>query len=233
MRKVTIMIFSISAILTFAGCAQQKNASELPNSHPPSIMVDGELYTTTGQELPIEPAEGEAKTVTSLIMATKLPSKEGEINFPNPDAKYAKIYDQEEYVVVMMDKEWVKFEKRESWGLELTATKIEPTGLTIEFHQSGGNPKGDLQTGSYYSLETEVDKKWVPVEIRPSVHDVAWTMEAYSIRKNDTTELETDWTWLYGELPEGSYRIGKEIMDFKGTGSYDIENYFAYFEIEK
>jgi len=233
MKKSALMILSIFVMLSFMGCDKQKNASETPNSLPPSIMVDGELFITTGSELPIEPAESAIKTASSVIKETELPSKDGEINFPVPDAKYAKINDKEEYVVVMMDKEWVKFAKKESWGLELSATKIEPTGLTLEFHQSGGNPEGDLQTGSYYWLETEVDKKWVSVEMLPSVHDLGWTAEAYIILMNDTTELEVNWSWIYGELPEGSYRIGKEIMDFKGTGSYDLSNYYAYFEIAK
>lgn len=233
MRKATMMFCSVLAMLSFAGCAGQKKATEIPDSLPPSIMAEGELFVTTGQGLPIEPAESEVKTATSVVKATELPTKDGEINFPIPDAKYAVIHDRVSYVVVLMEEEWVKFEKSESWGLKLTATKVEPTGLTVEFHQSGANPEGELQTGSYYTLETLADKKWVPVETLPSVHDIAWTMEAYSIRKNDTTELEVNWTWLYGVLPEGSYRIGKEIMDFKGTGNYEIENYFAYFEIKK
>ena len=46
-----------------------------------------------------------------------------------------------------------------------------------------------------------------------------------------TTVWEIDWNWLYGELPAGKYRIGKEIMDFRGTGDYDTSIYFAEFEI--
>lgn len=38
--------------------------------------------------------------------------------------------------------------------------------------------------------------------------------------------------WLYGTIPNGKYRIGKEIMDFKGPGDYDNAIYFAEFEIK-
>ena len=41
-----------------------------------------------------------------------------------------------------------------------------------------------------------------------------------------------NWERLYGELPSGSYRIGKEVMDFRATGDYDTNDYYAYFEIE-
>ena len=65
----------------------------------------------------------------------------------------------------------------------------------------------------------------------PSTHDVGWTAEAYIINKENTTDWEVNWEWLYGKLPEGNYRIGKEIMDFQGTGVYDIFNYYANFDI--
>lgn len=231
MKKTALMLLLILVMISFLGCESKKSASETPNSLPPSIMVDGELFTSTGLLLPIEPDESAVKTITSVIKETNLPSKDGEINFPGSDAKYAKIKEAVEYVVVLMDQEWMKFEKRVDWGVTIKAAKIEPTGLTLEFYQSGGNPKGDLQTGSYYWLETEADKNWIIVDMLPSVHDVGWTAEAYIIPKNDTTEMKVEWAWLYGELPVGKYRIGKEIMDFKGSGSYDTSNQYAYFEI--
>lgn len=116
-------------------------------------------------------------------------------------------------------------------GIKLTTTKITPTGLTLVFNQLGGNPTGDLQTGSMYWLEVQIDNQWISVETLPSEYDVAWTAEAYIIRMNDITEWEVNWEWLYGELPYGNYRIGKEIMDFRGGGDYDIFTYYAYFEI--
>ena len=57
-------------------------------------------------------------------------------------------------------------------------------------------------------------------------------MEAYLIPMNDVTEWKVEWGWLYGELPVGKYRIGKEIMDYRDTGDYDTEVIFAEFEIK-
>lgn len=233
MKNSALMLLLVLVLMSFLGCGSKNSASETPSTLPPSIMVEGELFTATGLLLPLEPDESAIKKVTSVIKGNELPSKDGEVNFPDPDAKYAKIKESVEYVVVLRDQEWMKFEKRVDWGVTLKATKIEPTGLTIEFHQSGGKPEGDLQTGSYYWLETKVEENWNLVEILPSVHDLGWTDEAYIIRKNDTTEMEVNWAWLYGELPLGSYRIGKEVMDFKATGSYEISNFYANFEISK
>ena len=61
--------------------------------------------------------------------------------------------------------------------------------------------------------------------------EVYWTDEALIIKKEDVTRWEIDWAWLYGKLPEGKYRIGKEITDFRATGDYDTEIYYAEFEI--
>jgi hypothetical protein len=231
MRRFVLMILSIFIMVSFIGCNGEEITLETPNTMPPTIMVEGELYFTTGEPIPIEVDESVIRTVTSVIKGSELPTKNSEINFPISDAKYAKIKDHEEYVVVLMDHEWIKFEKRDPFGLELTSTEVTPAGLTIVFIQSGGNPKGDLQTGSYYWLEKLNDDEWVPVEILPSAHNVGWTAEAYIINKEDATEWEVNWEWLYGKLPEGKYRIGKEVMDFQGTGVYDTLNYYADFKI--
>ena len=46
------------------------------------------------------------------------------------------------------------------------------------------------------------------------------------------TSQEVDWSWLYGQLPPGRYRIGKEVMDFRKTGDYDTQDYYAEFEVK-
>ena len=52
------------------------------------------------------------------------------------------------------------------------------------------------------------------------------------IPKDNVTEWEIDWEWLYGTLPTGKYRLGKEIMDFRGPGDYDTQIIYAEFEIK-
>ena len=45
-------------------------------------------------------------------------------------------------------------------------------------------------------------------------------------------EWQTDWSWLHGELPAGEYRIGKEVMNFRGTGDFDEMPYYAEFVVK-
>ena len=120
---------------------------------------------------------------------------------------------------------------QDDWGVKLTVKDVTPTGLTIVCQQQDGEPTGELNTGSDYSLDVLVDGEWINVELLPEVGELAWTSEAWFISMNDTTKWEVNWERLYGSLDAGSYRISKSIMDFRGTGDYDSKLYYAGFEI--
>lgn len=122
--------------------------------------------------------------------------------------------------------------EKPNWGIQLTATNVTPTGLTLVCKQSGGQPTGGLQTGSFYWLEVQIDNEWVSVEMLPREYERAWTDEAWIIPMKDSVEWDMDWESLYGELPIGEYRIGKEIIDFRSTGDYDKNVYYAIFDIK-
>lgn len=118
------------------------------------------------------------------------------------------------------------------WGITLKAQNVTPTGLTIECEQSGGENVAELNTGSYFVIQAQEDGAWVNVEYLPQEYDLAWTQEAWGILKNSTTTWNVKWEGLYGKLPAGTYRIGKEIMNFRGTGDYDKAMAYAEFVIE-
>lgn len=122
-------------------------------------------------------------------------------------------------------------ETADPWGLSLSALDVTPTSMTLVFTQSGGSPTGELQTGSPFWLETKADDSWEPVPLLVDEETLAWDMVAYGIASDDTTTLETNWSYLYGSLSPGVYRIGKEVMDYRGPGDYDTRNYDAVFAI--
>ncbi len=106
----------------------------------------------------------------------------------------------------------------ETWGITLTVENITSTSATIKCIQSGGEPTGELHTGSWFILENWTQEngwKEVPHVVEG---DIAWTEEAWMIAQGDVCEWEIDWEYLYGTIPEGKYRIGKEIVDFRGPG---------------
>ena len=147
----------------------------------------------------------------------------------NATLKWLELSEQERMFSSYLPPEFMIFE--ETWGVTLTAENITSTGITIKCTQSGGEPAGELQTGSWYILEVwtkEYGWKQMPYIIDG---EIGWTAEAWMIPKNDTCEWEVNWEWLYGAVPSGKYRIGKSIMDFKGSGDFEEAIYFAEFEI--
>lgn len=118
----------------------------------------------------------------------------------------------------------------DAWGLTLTAKDVTPTSCTVVFAQSGGNPTGELDTGSYFELEQYKNGEWTAV--KPLRDDIEWPAIGIPIDKNSSREVNEKWQELYGELPAGKYRIGKDVLDFRKTADYDRKMYYAYFEIK-
>lgn len=120
------------------------------------------------------------------------------------------------------------------WGLTLAAEDVTRNGCTVVFSQSGGCPTGELMTGSYYVVEKKDGDEWIglPFAVGDEVN-IGWTDEGYNLPMGEECEFVINWEWLYGELSEGTYRIGKEVMDFRETGDYDKEMYYAQFDIKE
>lgn len=115
------------------------------------------------------------------------------------------------------------------WGITMTAEKVTSTGLTLIVTQDGGIAEGSLETGSEYRIQKLEDDNWV--EVKPQ-GEAVWDMMSHLIASNATTEFSVDWSWLYGELSPGSYRICKTVVDFKDSGASESQLYYAEFEIK-
>ena len=118
------------------------------------------------------------------------------------------------------------------WGITMIAENVTPTGLTIVCSQSGGEAVSELFTGSNYAIHKLGKSGWEHVEYAPQEYDVAWTSEAWIIPLDGTVSWEINWQWLYGDLPKGTYRIEKEIINFRGPGDFVMELAYVYFEIK-
>lgn len=118
-------------------------------------------------------------------------------------------------------------------GITLSATDVTPMGLTLICNQSGGEVKGEIQTGTTYFLEKEVDGTWQ--ELGP-LQDFGFEDVAIIIQKGEETEWEIDWSNGYGSLEAGKYRIGKEFGDYiasEDQNGYTLDtSYTCYAEFE-
>ncbi len=117
-----------------------------------------------------------------------------------------------------------------NWGIGLSVKNVTTTGMTLLVNQSGGEPSGELQFGSDYTLQVWNNDAWESI---PYIVDgnVAWTAEAYCVAMDGTVEQEITWEYLYGSLPAGKYLLSKGFMDFRGSGDYDTTVCSVEFEI--
>lgn len=118
----------------------------------------------------------------------------------------------------------------DEWGVFMYAKNVSDTGLTLFIEQFGGNFEGDLQTGAPYFLEIFENDKWTEVPTKTG-EPLVWNAMGYKINYNGLTEFNIDFSFGYGKLKSGKYRISKEIMDFKEPGNFDNKTYYAEFEI--
>ena len=118
------------------------------------------------------------------------------------------------------------------WGITMKVENVTPSGLTLVCSQSEGENISQLETGSSFVVQKKKKDKGKDVDYIIKKDEVGWTMEARILPKESTGKLEVDWEWLYGKLPSGDYRIGKEFMNFRGTGDFDKETVYAEFTIE-
>ena len=60
----------------------------------------------------------------------------------------------------------------------------------------------------WYRIDQKIDGKWQEREYIVD-GDVAWNEPAFYVDKNHELVMEEDWSWLYGELEKGTYRLVK------------------------
>ena len=114
-------------------------------------------------------------------------------------------------------------------GLTMHAADVTPAGCTLVFTQSGGNVTGSLETGAAYWLyRWDEGGSWKEVTVEEPLF---WPDLAYGINLNGTTKLKTNWERPFGALEDGRYRIGKEVMDFRGGGDFDTYMVYAEFDL--
>lgn len=114
-------------------------------------------------------------------------------------------------------------------GLQFSLKNISGTGATLVFHlYDAGAPDGELICGDDFLIEIQKDGSWEAAPIKLE-GDYGFNDIAYMITDKGAVEIELNWEWLYGELAPGEYRIGKSILDSRGSGDFDKYMVYAGF----
>ena len=233
MKKIISLLLAIVCVIGLAACGNTDANKDMEHKFTAKILE------VNDSSILVEPVKGSNELLSSdkIYISTKdfsdLSLRIGDYILVTYDGMIAESFPAQILNVysIKMASNYDSNDAVPDWGVSLMATDVTNSSMTLLCFQKGGNPDGELQTGSYYVIEQYIDGAWCYIDYWNQEQDVAWTMEAYIISENDTSEFEINWSWLYGSLPAGKYRIGKEIMNFRGAGNYDTAMYYAEFEI--
>ncbi len=127
--------------------------------------------------------------------------------------------------------EFVIGEKTHDWGITMSAKDVTSAGMTLLIDQKGGNVTGELEYGSEYHIEIQSDENGMWERLPYVTDEVAWTLDASIVDLGAHIEEQINWSYLYGYLPAGHYRLVKEFMDFRKTGDYDQCDFYMEFDV--
>ena len=80
-----------------------------------------------------------------------------------------------------------------------------------------------------FLLEKKIKGKWYQVPV--IIESYGFNDIGYELVSGEKGEWDVDWTWLYGSLDTGEYRIVKNVLAFRSTGDFDEYNLAANFNI--
>lgn len=93
-------------------------------------------------------------------------------------------------------------------NVTISISDVSPTGATVTVKDTNAPPH---IYGEWYKIEKEIDGQWYDVDTVIS----NGSFEAIGYVPNHSGEVvfSVNWKWLYGKLPNGNYRLLKQVGD--------------------
>ena len=117
------------------------------------------------------------------------------------------------------------------WGVAIHPDRVSRTGATALFVYSGsvpGEEGAELTYGDFLSLDRMVDGNWVPCDELAGYNYYVGD-SSYSVV--DGYGMVHEWPERFGELPDGHYRIGKQVTLVHLDGSQESQMVYGEFFI--
>lgn len=135
MKKIISIVMVLLCWCSLVGCQKNPTTVETPNACVPSVMYEGNIYCTTGKQMPVEVDERAILgKISSTVPISQWPTVDGQANFEAMDAPYAQI---SEGFVVLVENEWTLFEMRDVDASEEAAEEsVQETPEPEEFTDS-------------------------------------------------------------------------------------------------
>lgn len=106
-------------------------------------------------------------------------------------------------------------------GAQTVIRKVSKTAATVEFMRHDPQLDGEYMTGEYFSIEKKNGNQWEELDAKD---DVAFEDIGIVIPQEDGVSHEYDWSYLYGELEPGDYRINVKV--WAGNKEYVLSPHF-------
>ena len=111
-------------------------------------------------------------------------------------------------------------------ALSLKANTLTPKGATFIIKN---NSNETYIYGADYKIQTKKDGQWQDVELD---QPLVWNSMAYSLISRGQTEINIDFTYGYGELTRGQYRLVKKVFKENDTPVDETKYQYVYVEFE-
>lgn len=104
MKQFLAVLFTMALLILCAGCGTEE-ASSGAGDYPAMLMVDGVLYQSTDEPVPVEMDKSVIETVSSYTDTE--PTEDGQTNFDRScTTEYGMTADG---LMVLIDHEWIRF----------------------------------------------------------------------------------------------------------------------------
>ena len=103
-------------------------------------------------------------------------------------------------------------------NVTMTLSDVTTTGAVVTIQDSNEEP---YVYGEWYVIEREKDGLWYAVKTR--ITDYGFNEIGWLTDENGELTMDTDWEWLYGELPAGHYRILKQAGTQMISAEFTVE----------
>ena len=87
----------------------------------------------------------------------------------------------------------------------------------------------ELTYGDWYEIQVYQDCNWYSMPL--IIDNVGYHDIGYPVQGQSSSIWEINWSYFYGELPKGKYRIVKDILDIREPGDFTKYYIAAEFEI--
>lgn len=188
--------------------------SEQVKAYPRMVKLKDRIYVDTGETSNLARCGVMDFSFDSSVKGG-IPTKNNQTNFGKG---YGGQYGMSENrIEICIDDTWHIFAYNENnfEGVEMKVIDNTNHSLTLEIVR---NKNVDIQYGEAFVIEAwDTEKKmWLPVSYKQT--DIAFEEVAYIVNEKNSGKWSVDWTDIYGELERGTYRIIKQLTNYKKAG---------------